>query len=182
MDGNARGKQCDVCGARVGELRRGRCWGCYLRWSDARPVGLGASCALCGERRRDHLRLMELLDRSRAMCHNCAVRAMRLTPMPNSLEGIRERLERDRRHEERRAGKRDHRIFARERRDGERRSRRLDEGDSPALDAGALAREREHIIEILEEDLIEIEIDLDDLPLSEQLGLTRIHARPETPD
>ena len=35
---------CDVCSAKVHELRRGRCWGCYARWVDARPVGVGARC------------------------------------------------------------------------------------------------------------------------------------------
>src|SRR5437868_3971187 len=51
---------CGVCGARVTELRRGRCWGCYTRWGESRPVGKGAACAICHERRRSELRLMEL--------------------------------------------------------------------------------------------------------------------------
>src|SRR4051812_6471657 len=69
MEGNAQMKQCEVCSARVGELRRGRCWGCYLRWSEARPVGAGAACVLCNERRHDHLRITEILERSHPMCH-----------------------------------------------------------------------------------------------------------------
>ena len=66
---------CGVCAAQVTELRRGRCWGCYLRWSDTRPVGRGAACILCVERRRDHLRLVELHSRSVPMCHGCSARA-----------------------------------------------------------------------------------------------------------
>ena len=51
---------CSVCGAAVTELRRGRCWGCYTRWAESRPVGRGASCAVCHEKRRAQLKLVEL--------------------------------------------------------------------------------------------------------------------------
>src|SRR5215471_9877129 len=113
-------RKCEACGAKVAELRRGRCWGCYLKWSEARPVGMGAACVVCNERRRDNLRLIELLGRSQPMCHNCATKSVRLSPMPTTIEAIRERLVRDRRAGERRVGKRDHRIFARDRRVGDR--------------------------------------------------------------
>ena len=32
---------CNVCGAAVTELRRGRCWGCYTRWVEIAPGGAG---------------------------------------------------------------------------------------------------------------------------------------------
>src|SRR5262249_15564008 len=114
MDKNVQ-PACGVCGARVGELRRGRCWGCYLRWSDARQVGTGAACTVCNERRRDHLRLVELWNRSVAMCHNCATRTLKLVPIPRTVEGIRERLERDRRRRDRRGSLREAKVFWEER-------------------------------------------------------------------
>jgi hypothetical protein len=96
---------------------------------------------VCGERRRDHLRMAELLGRSQPMCHSCATRAFKLVPLPRSIEGIRERLDRERRQDERRIGKKDHRIFARERRVGERRTDR----------DGAVWIEDEYVVEIMDE-------------------------------
>src|SRR2546421_490289 len=107
---------CGVCGARVSELRRGRCWGCYRQWAELRPVGRGASCVICQERRRDHLRLVELHSRSVPLCHVCAARTLKLDPVPLSLEALRLMLARDRRADERRGDGLDHRIFPRERR------------------------------------------------------------------
>jgi hypothetical protein len=112
---------CGVCSAQVTELRRGRCWGCYTRWSESRPVGRGASCAVCHEKRRDQLKLVELHNRSLALCHSCAARAVRLEPIPTSIEALRSALKRERRETERRVGENDRRIFPRERRVGERR-------------------------------------------------------------
>lgn len=112
---------CGTCGAQVSELRRGRCWGCFVRWSENRPVGRGAMCQVCTERRRDNLRMVELHNRSVALCHNCAARTMNLSPVPATMEEIRSILERNRRQKERRQGQRDHRIFPRERRVGDRR-------------------------------------------------------------
>lgn len=112
---------CTVCGAQVTELRRGRCWGCYTRWADLRPVGRGAACVVCNERRRDHLRLIELHSRSVAMCHGCSARTLRLGNIPASIEALRALLDRDRRQNERRGDGLDRRIFPRERRVGERR-------------------------------------------------------------
>lgn len=138
---------CEVCGARVNTLRRGRCWICYVRWADARPVGLGASCAVCGDRRRENLRMIEFQGSWMAMCHNCAGKTHQLTPVPHSLEGVKERLCRDRRWRERRVGQKDHRIFAVERRQEPRRSGR--EPEAEWLDAEDL------IIEILDDDTAE---------------------------
>jgi hypothetical protein len=93
---------CEVCGARVVDLRRGRCFGCYTRWSDARPVGLGAACAVCNDRRTDNLRQVELLGAWVPLCGNCTVRTMRLQPMPRTLDAIRHALSRERRRSDRR--------------------------------------------------------------------------------
>src|SRR5437667_3114730 len=112
---------CGVCGAEVMELRRGRCWDCYRQWSELRPVGRGASCAVCMERRREHLRLIEVHSRTLPLCFLCAARTLRLEDVPSTLEGLRERLRRERRQIDRRDDGLDSRIFARERRVGDRR-------------------------------------------------------------
>src|SRR4249920_669923 len=93
---------CQVCGAGVAELRRGRCWGCYMRWSESRPVGRGATCTVCFEKRRSQLRLVELHNRSLPLCHGCASRIGRMDEIPPSVEGIRKALKRNRRDGERR--------------------------------------------------------------------------------
>lgn len=113
---------CQVCRAQVSELRRGRCWVCYQKWSETRPVGRGAACEVCQERRRDNLRLVELHGRSVSMCHNCGTRVMRMDTVPATLDEIRVVLERERREDERRQGADDQRIFPRERRVGDRRA------------------------------------------------------------
>lgn len=112
---------CEVCHALVPELRRGRCWGCYSRWAESRPVGLGAACTMCGDRRRRHLKRVELLSTWAPICHNCLAVTLSLSPMPQSLDEIRQYLLRDRRLGERRASKVDTRVFPRERRGLERR-------------------------------------------------------------
>jgi len=126
--------KCEVCSAKVNELRRGRCWGCYNRWVDARPVGVGARCCICGERRRDNLRGVELLGGWMPMCYTCSGRALRLDPLPQSLAAIRHELDRERRVTERRAGKADTRVFQYDRRDGDRRSNRGDTDDWMIID------------------------------------------------
>src|SRR3954453_4456056 len=93
---------CGVCGARVSELRRGRCWACYGQWVEQRPVGRGASCAVCQEKRRDHLRLVELHNKSVPLCHLCAARTLKLGDVPATLEALRKVLSRDRRSADRR--------------------------------------------------------------------------------
>jgi hypothetical protein len=112
---------CNVCGAAVTELRRGRCWGCYTRWTESRPVGKGASCTVCLEKRRNLLKLIELKGRSLPFCHGCAALVIRLPDVPDSIEELRQSLRRERRHDDRRDGKADQRLFPRERRVGERR-------------------------------------------------------------
>jgi hypothetical protein len=113
---------CEVCNAKVGELRRGRCWGCYARWVDARPVGYGARCVACTERRRRVLKMVELFGGWSPMCFNCAGQVLTLEPMPLTLEALREAVSRERRRSDRRTGKPDTRVFRYERRVGERRA------------------------------------------------------------
>lgn len=124
--------ECDVCGAKVLELRRGRCWGCYARWADARPVGLGARCVVCNERRRRLLRSTELHGSWYPTCYSCAGQAMQLDPQPMSIAELKTVLRRDRRAADRRTGKPDTRVFQWERRVGDRRLGRLD--DCPTID------------------------------------------------
>jgi hypothetical protein len=118
---------CDVCGAKVQELRRGRCWGCYARWVDARPVGLGARCVVCNERRRRLLRSTELHGAWFPTCYSCAGQAMQLDPQPQTIAELKTILRRDRRAVDRRGNKPDTRVFQWERRVGDRRAGRLDD-------------------------------------------------------
>jgi hypothetical protein len=160
---------CGVCGAQVSELRRGRCWHCYAQWAEQRPVGKGASCVICHERRRDNLRMMELHTRSLAVCHNCAARVVKLLPLPSSLDEIRALLARDRRQEDRRDGAPDGRIFPRERRVGDRR------GGAPRPGRHADTDPRMTLPDF--DDLI-IEIDEGDIDIIEQ---TCVAVRPPVP-
>jgi hypothetical protein len=147
---------CGVCGARVSELRRGRCWGCYSQWTEQRPVGRGAACAVCQEKRREHLRLVELHNRSVPMCHICAARTVKLSAVPATLDLLRKTLRRNRREDDRRSDGLDRRIFPRERRVGERRGTpRARRGDTdPAI---AQPEFDDLVIEIQEGDIEEIE-------------------------
>ena len=135
--------RCEVCHAQVEELRRGRCWGCYGKWAESRPVGLGASCITCGERRREFLKQMELLGSWLPACFNCSGRIARLPALPMSLRELKAELERDRRLEERRLGKSDTRVFPRERRGFDRRFGRDEEF--------VTASEDQHLAELLDE-------------------------------
>lgn len=85
--------RCGGCGQSAMRTRRGLCAACYARWVRARPVGLGASCAACTDRRLPHLRHFELRGLWVVLCHHCCARAERLTPAPRSvdvlLDGIR---------------------------------------------------------------------------------------------
>ncbi len=112
---------CGSCGAMVTELRRGRCWGCYSKWAEMRPVPRGAVCLVCQERRRANLRMVELHRRSAVLCHICAARTLKLTKVPGSIDGLRKILLRDRRQNDRRGDGLERRIFPRERRVGDRR-------------------------------------------------------------
>lgn len=117
---------CEVCRAHVQELRRGRCWGCYDRWLEARPVGLGACCLTCSEKRRRFLKTVELFGTWRPMCFNCAGVLFKLDPVPPTVEALKEAVSRERRKRDRRWGKPDTRVFVYERRVGERRAGRDD--------------------------------------------------------
>ncbi len=126
--------ECDVCSAKVSELRRGRCWGCYSRWVDARPVGLSARCVSCGERRRRVLRSIELLGSWHPLCFNCHGQTLALDPVPPTMVELKIALERERRARDRRIGKPDTRVFRYERRVGERRDLRTGDDGQPIDD------------------------------------------------
>jgi hypothetical protein len=147
---------CGLCGARVNELRRGRCWGCYSTWADQRAVGKGAACVVCDERRRDNLRMVEVHGRSLPMCHLCGFRTNRLEPVPVTIEGLRVMLRRDRRATDRRAGAMDTRVFPRERRDDERRRppRELAPGAYPEVNTLPVL----NLYDVLELDVDDIDI------------------------
>jgi hypothetical protein len=115
---------CDVCAAKVGEVRRGRCWGCYSRWVEARPVGVGARCVTCGDRRRRLLKTVELFGGWQPMCFSCSGQVLNLDPMPATIPALKAAISRERRAADRRYGKRDSRVYRTERRVGERRLER----------------------------------------------------------
>ena len=141
---------CEVCSAKVSELRRGRCWGCYARWVDARPVGLGARCVTCSEKRRRFLKAVELYGAWQPMCFNCSGQLMNISPLPPTLVELREAVSRERRKIDRRKGKADSRVFRYERRVGERRVLRV---EYPAVDD-------DMIIEVTIEEEVGFESDL----------------------
>jgi len=150
---------CGTCGAQVIELRRGRCWGCYTRWVESRPVGRGASCTVCFEKRRDQLKLVELHGRTMPLCHGCGARIARMDDIPESIEALRGALRRDRRLADKRTGKLDHRIFPRERRVGERRTppRTAFSDTDPGRENTMLADMEEIIVELQTADMEEVE-------------------------
>jgi hypothetical protein len=139
---------CDVCGAKVTELRRGRCWGCYNRWVDARPVGLGARCVACNERRRRVLRSVELLGSWQPVCFNCHGQIHALVTVPPTLTELKIVLERERRNRERRIGKPDTRVFRYERRVGQRRVSPSTSLRMNGVDEADLAIDDDMIVEI----------------------------------
>lgn len=138
---------CEVCHAKVPELRRKRCWGCYTAWAEARPIGSGALCTFCGERRREVLRQVELLRQWVVSCHNCAAMALPMTPMPQSIDELREALVRERRELERRDARADSRVFRRERRGLERRG----VGRESPVPGGELALDDDDILIVIDE-------------------------------
>jgi hypothetical protein len=137
---------CEVCNASVGELRRGRCWGCYTRWVEARPVGIGARCVTCNEKRRRVLKQVELYGNWKPMCFNCAGQVLGLEPMPATISDLKKLVSRERRDGDRRVGKSDTRVYMYERRVGDRR----------------MGRDAE--LSIDDDMIIEITIDEADLP------------------
>ncbi len=109
MDTLVRCTSCNEPPPPLHSLRRGRCPSCYEAWVKARPVGVGASCAGCENKRLVQLRHFELNTRGNAvgsrwliLCHNCVSAAEALKPAPRSVEGLRMRLQRDRRWGDRR--------------------------------------------------------------------------------
>jgi hypothetical protein len=144
---------CEVCRARVSELRRGRCWGCYERWVEARPVGFGARCLVCPEKRRRFLKSVELFASWRPMCFNCAGVLSQLDAIPKTLEAIKAAIDRERRRRDRRWGKPDSRVFVYERRAGQRRSGR---DDGPTV-------EDDMVIEVTFDIGAELAAELDDI-------------------
>jgi hypothetical protein len=86
--GRRRAQRCGGCGQESAGLRRGLCAACYARWVRARPVGLGATCAACAERRPERLRHFELRGLWVVLCHGCGTVAERVTPSPRSLDGL----------------------------------------------------------------------------------------------
>ncbi len=68
------------------------------------------------------------------MCFGCAGQAMMLDPVPDTVAGLKDALSRERRTDDRRAGKLDSRVFRYERRVGQRRASRDGEADCSAID------------------------------------------------
>lgn len=139
------------------ELRRGRCWGCYSRWAESRPVGRGAACTICLEKRRTQLRLVELKGRSLPFCHGCGAQILRMAEVPESIDELRHALRRERRDGDRRDGETiDQRIFPRERRVGERRGPSR-EGYADTDPGMRLSELEELVIELAEDDMEDVE-------------------------
>lgn len=136
----------------MSELRRGRCWGCYARWVDERPVGMGARCITCSEKRRRVLKTVELHGAWQPMCFNCAGQILHLDPLPTTIPELKRMVSRERRDLDRRVGRPDTRVFQYERRVGERRASR---DEYPNVD-------EEMIIEVVV-DMHERDIDFDDI-------------------
>ena len=152
---------CEVCRAHVSELRRGRCWGCYERWVETRPVGLGARCVTCNEKRRRFLKTVELFGAWKPMCFNCHGCIGALIPMPKTITQLKEAVSRERRKRDRRWGKPDSRVFVYERRVGERRTGR--EAELPPVDD-------DMIIEItVDIDMSADDVDFDDITAIREL-------------
>jgi hypothetical protein len=98
---------------------------------DARPVGLGARCLTCGEKRRRVLKSVELFGGWKPLCFNCAGQLLHLDPLPATIPALKAAVSRERRRQDRRIGKPDTRVFRYERRVGERRAVR---DDCPLVD------------------------------------------------
>ncbi len=75
------------------------------------------------------LRGVELHGSFHPMCFNCAGQAMALEPLPPTLTELKTALTRERRRVDRRVGKADTRVFQYERRVGERRAGRGEDGE-----------------------------------------------------
>jgi hypothetical protein len=118
---------------------------------DVRPVGLGARCLTCGEKRRRVLKSVELFGGWKPLCFNCAGQLLHLDPLPATIPALKAAVSRERRRQDRRIGKADTRVFRYERRVGQRRMLRE---DCPLVDD-------DMIIEVTVE--LDPEVDFDDL-------------------
>ena len=120
-------------------------------------MGRGASCAICQEKRRNQLRLVELKGRSLPFCHGCAAQVLRMVEVPDSVEELRTALRRERRDGDRREGEKvDQRIFPRERRVGERRGPSRD-GYADTDPGMRLSEFEDVIIELADTDMEDVE-------------------------
>jgi hypothetical protein len=128
-----------------------------MKWAEMRPVPRGALCALCTDRRRENLRLVELCGRSVSLCHLCSARVHKMADVPLTLEELRSTLRRDRRGTERREGSLDRRVFPRERRVGDRRSPPRDSASDACLASDRLPDLGDLEIVIGDDDIEEIE-------------------------
>jgi hypothetical protein len=118
---------------------------------DIRPVGLGARCLTCGEKRRRVLKSVELFGGWKPLCFNCAGQLLHLDPLPATIPALKAAVSRERRRQDRRIGKPDTRVFRYERRVGDRRMVR---DDCPLVDD-------DMIIEVTVE--LDPDVDFDDL-------------------
>ena len=154
-------QSCDVCNATVHELRRGRCWGCYSQWVAQRPVGAGARCITCNEKRRRVMQAVELFGSWKPMCFNCVGQLLHLDPLPATVGEMKAVVSRERRRTDRRIGKADTRVFVYERRVGDRRTPREAQAPRP---------EDLTFEEIVYDDMV-IEISLDDIEVVGEPGM-----------
>ena len=156
-------------------LRRGRCQYCYEKWVRARPVGAGAGCVSCGNRRREQLRHYEIGLRLNAaggrwtiLCHNDAATADTFNPPPRSVDALCERLARDRRWKDRRYDRAHRDPHAERRADDLRRERRMN------------LRELFDATDLAEELIIELEADFEQVSADQLIAIedvTGIHMK-----
>ena len=87
---------CTECGGDATRLRRGRCNACYMRLYRNGEVPDGATCAACGERRKDLLTSVRVAEPV-LLCGNCSLIFHRARPAPGSVDELRRRVARERR-------------------------------------------------------------------------------------
>ena len=145
-------------------------------WVRARPIGIGALCGACDDHRRHNLRYFEIGLKANTpggrwvvLCHNCVSAAESLSPPARSVEGLKMRIQRDRRWGDRRAaavGRPSYRDPPSERRADDRRIGLRELFDATDF-ADEVTIEREPEAELVTDDqLLSIE------------DMTGIHVRP----
>ncbi|HKA88087.1 MAG TPA: hypothetical protein VKE22_10490 [Haliangiales bacterium] len=87
---------CTECRGAATRLRRGRCNACYMRLYRNGEIADGASCAACGERRKDLLTSVRVQD-TVILCGNCSLVLHRARPVPGTVDELRRRVARERR-------------------------------------------------------------------------------------